>query len=490
MAAPGIRVRSGVVTALAGVGALSAALVPLRAHLSVATTALVLVVPVVAAAALGGFPAGVVGVLAGFLAYDFFFIPPYETLSVGASQNWTALAVYVLVMLMVSWVVAELQHAREVAAVRERDARRLFEISDLLIGGKAMEELLHAVVTTVRQLFALRSTAVLLPGGEGMVVAAAAGEAIPDGWLARVSPRGGVAMSVAGAAGFECVPLVTAAGPLGLLVLVGDPLGDHERRLLSTFANHAALAVQRQQLEEQAVRSRVLEGVDRWRSALIGSVSHDLRTPLGSIKASVSTLSGGARPLADAEQRELLATIEAQTDRLTRLVTNLLDMTRIEAGRLEARRQPVAVRDLVRDALATLGAPSCADVRVEIPAGLPPAAADPTLAGQVLANLIDNAGRHARSAAGVEVTAVADGDYVRVTVADRGPGIAPERRQAVFEPFHRLGRPAGAGMGLGLAISKAFVEAQGGTIEVADNPGGGTLVCFSLPVYPLALRVP
>jgi two-component system sensor histidine kinase KdpD len=163
MVPSGVRIVVGVATAMAGVGLLSSAMVPLRDHLSVATTALVLVVPVVSGVAIGGLPAGVVGVASGFLAYDFFFIPPYGTLSVGVLQNWVALGVYVVVMLVVSWVVAGLQGARTVARDREQEARRLFEVSDLLIGHKPSDELLQVVAATVREAFGLRTVALLLP---------------------------------------------------------------------------------------------------------------------------------------------------------------------------------------------------------------------------------------------------------------------------------------------------------------------------------------
>lgn len=484
----------GMATTLAGVVLASAAMVPLRSHLSVATAALVLIIPVVAGVSVGGFPAGVVGVAAGFFAYDYCFIPPYYTLSVGAAQNWAALAVYAVVMLVVSRVVAALQQARGTARRREQDTRRLFDISDLLIGERTMEDLLGSIVGTVRQVFDLRSVALLLPREGKLAVSAADGEPFPEAWLARLLPGPGqpAAVPVPGSGPLQTVALATSARPVGILVLAGASLDNHDRRLLGTFANHAALAVERAQLQEQALRAKVLEEVDRWRSALVGSVSHDLRTPLASIKAAVSYLADASLVLDAGERSELLGTIEGQADRLTRLVTNLLDMTRIEAGALQPRRQPLAVSELAREAVSRLASDLGPHrVQVQVPDRLPPVAADPTLTGQVLVNLLENAARHAPSRPIVLLARRRDEGWIEVTVADRGPGIPPEKRQEVFEAFHGLDGtgPEAPGTGLGLAIAKAFVEAQGGRIQAGDNPGGGTSISFCLPVFPIPARV-
>lgn len=481
---------SGILVTIVGAAVLSGAMIPLREHLSVATTALVLVVPVVGGVAVGGFLAGAVGVAAGFLAYDYFFIPPFYTLSVGALQNWVALGVYAVVMLVVSRVVAALQQTRSNARRRERDARRLFEISDLLIGDRPMEELLVSIVSTVRGVFDLDSVALLLPRDGQLVVVASDGEVLAEDWVRRVVPDPGhpTTVPVIGAGPLQTVTLATAARPVGILALAGATHDAHERRLLATFANHAALAVERAQLEEQAMRAKVLEEIDRWRAALVGSVSHDLRTPLASIKAAVSYLADTTLVIEAGERDELLATIDAQTDRLTRLVTNLLDMTRIEAGALAPRCQPLSVAEVVSEAVGQLIQDLVPErVRVQVSEDLPPVAADPTLTGQVLANLLENAAHHAPSGSAIVVAGEHQGDWIKVSVADRGPGIPVAKRSEVFDAFRRLGRagPHVSGMGLGLAIAKAFVEAQGGTIEVGDNPGGGATVSFLLPVFPI-----
>lgn len=531
----------GVAAALVGVGLLSAAMLPLRAQLSVATTALVLVVPVVVGVAVGGYVAGAVGVVAGFAAYDWWFIPPYSTFSVGEAQNWVALGVYVVVTVVVSQVVVALRRARTMAHRREQDALRLFEISDMLIGDRPTEALLDSVVSTVRRVFALQSVVILLPSDGRLAVAASDGEAVPQALLRRIMPEPGrpAPVPVGGSEGLFTITLSTSARPVGILAFVGADLDANDRQLLATFANHAALAVERAQLQGQATRTRMLEELDRWRGALLGSVSHDLRTPLASIKAAVSDLRDPGVALARAERAELLEMIESEADRLSRLVTNLLDMTRIEAGALEAHCQVVVVDELVHEALGharwLLGPGS---VESELAPDLPAVSADPVLVGQVLANLVENAARHTGvtsrgsaapaapaptgteaqvppgpgggdptvaaaqgppgpgGAAPIRIAARAAHGVVELSVADRGPGIPPERRADVFEAFHRLearrrdglgGGPPGTGAGL--AIAKAFVEVQGGRIRVEDNPGGGTVVVFSLPAVALRAEV-
>jgi two-component system sensor histidine kinase KdpD len=458
-------------------------MLPLRSHLSVATTALVLVVPVVAGVAIGGFPVGVVAVAAGFLAYDYVFIPPYYTLSVGAAQNWTALGVYVVVVLLVARVVASLQVARTEARRKEDDTRRLFELSELLIGDKPLGELLEAVVRSVRAVFRLEGAALLLPVGGRLELVAADGPPLPAEALRRVVPSRGAAAALSAAFGprrLRSVTLAAAGRPVGLLVLEGAPLSPHDRALLGTFANHAALAIEQAQLRDQAVRAEALEEVDRWRRALVGTVSHDLRTPLASIKAAVSDLRDPSVLLGEEDRTALLETIEAQADHLARLVTNLLDMSRIEAGALELRRQASSLADLVEEALAALGPWIGPErVRQKIPPDLPLVDVDHVLVAQVLANLLENAARHAPEGSEILVTDSSSGGIVEVAVADEGPGVPWEERERVFQMFHR--RAGGGRAGLGLSIAKAFVEAHGGTIRMEEAPAGGARVVFSLP---------
>jgi two-component system sensor histidine kinase KdpD len=476
---------AGAGAALAVMAVLVLAMVPLRGHLSLATPALVLVVPVVIAVVLGGFGAGTVAVVAGIVVYDLVFIPPYGTLRVGTDDNWTALAVYVVVMVLVAQVVARLDAARAQARRRENEIRRLFEVTDLLIGEKPVPELLALIVSIVHDAFSLQSVALLLPTDGRLEVVAAAGDSLTAEQLGRITPAPGRPTSLGttsvGADDVQSVALSARGRPIGLLGIKGRTLSRHDRELLLTFANHIALTVERAQLRDQALRTELLEEIGRLQKTLMGAVSHDLRTPLATIKISATTLRNPAAHVTPEQGRELLTLIDDQVDRLDRLVTNLLDMSRVQSGALELRRQPIAVVDLVTEAARGLGlTPSAPTLTLDLPDDLPLVDVDHLLIGQVLTNLLDNASRYAPAGTAVTVSARVHGAQVEVAVADHGPGVRPEERDIVFQMFTRRG--AAGGSGVGLWIAKAFIDAHGERIWVEDTDSGGARFCFTLPV--------
>ena len=473
----------GVVAAVASTALCTAVLLAFRPHLSVATAALVLVVPVVVGVATGGFAAGATAAAVGFLCYDWFFIPPYGTLTVSSPQDWVALGVYAVVVLVVARLVAVEQAARSTAASREEAIRRLFAVSEGLIRDRPLADLLELVVTTVHESFRTRWVALLLPSEGGLVIAAVAGGPLAehDRAAALGSTGGTQSMTLSGGdSDVSRVSLTSAQRPVGQLVVAGAALASFERELLGTFANEAALAIEQSQLREQATRTTMLEEVDRWRSALVGAVSHDLRTPLAAIKAAVTTLEDADAVLSDEDHAELLETIEGQTDHLAHLVANLLDMARIESGALVAHPAPCAVTELVAAALRAVGAALARHVVVvDAPEELALVEADEVLIAQVIANLLTNAAHHAPEGSTITIAARERGEDVAITVSDHGPGVAPEDRERLF---HMLDRAAGAGRaGLGLAICTAFVEAHGRHLAVGDADGGGAAFSFSLP---------
>ncbi len=482
----------GSAVALALTGGLAAAMVPVRSHLSVATTALVLVVPVVAGVAVGGFAGGAVGVAAGFLVYDLVFIPPYYTLSVGSAQNWVALAVYAVVMVVVAQVVAHLGAARAEAQRRARETRRLFELSELLVAERSLGELLQTIVVTARQVFDVAGVALLLPGEDGLAVAASAGDPPSADELRRLAPDAGEPVSVgtaAGAAGQpRAVALAASGRPIGMLLLRGVPTSSTDRDLLAAFANHAALAIERAQLQEQATRAELLEEVDKLRRSLVGAVSHDLRTPLATIKVATTNLLDPDVAPSPADRRELLELMDVQADRLDRLVSNLLDMTRIQSGALRVQREAVPLADLVTEALASLGSSLPAGrVGLRFRNGLPLVDVDPVLVRQVVANLVENALRHGPEDTPVTITATTEPDgRVEVAVSDSGPGVPEEERSSIFEMFNHSS--TGGRAGLGLAIAESFVEAHGERIWVEGSPTGARFV-FTLPASAVSAEV-
>lgn len=468
--------------ALAGVGALSGLMLVWRPSILPAIPPLVLVVPVVAGVVVGGIPAGVVAVAAGFLAYDVLFIPPYGTLAVSAAQDWVALGVYAAVMLLVARVVAFLQAAQSEARRREEDTRRVYVLSELLIGDKPLAELLQLTADTIERAFGASSVAVLLPGSDDLLaVSATAGRPLGTAELARLQPSTGRADSLRaeGADGWLRVVLTAGGRPIGLVALAGRTLNRHEEALLRIYTNHAALAIERRQLREQAVRSELLEQVDHWRDALMGSVSHDLRTPLASITTAVSALRRGGPALVEADRAELLELIEVQAGNLSRLMTNLLDMTRIHAGGIELHREAVPLVELVDEAWEALaGTGQAVALSTDLPDDLPPVDVDQVLMVQALVNLFENAARYSPPGSPVEVRATPRDGVVELSVRDHGPGVPASERHRIFEMFNSTG---GGRAGLGLTIARSFVEIHGQQIAVGDAEGGGACFVLTLP---------
>ena len=463
--------------------ALGGAMLPLRSHLSVSTAALVLVIPVVLGVVAGGFFAGTVSVIAGFLIYDYEFIPPYRTLNVGTAQNWTALIVYVVVMLLVAQVVARVDKARTEAKRSGEAMRRLYELSELLVQDQSVEELLKKIVSAARTLFDVPGVSLLVLEEGRLNIAATSGEPLTDEELRRLDPESGLPVSVGTTARspseLRTIALSASGRPVGILAMHGLPISETDRAILNTFANDAALALERAQLREQALRTHLLEEVDRLRHGLMGAISHDLRTPLATIKVASSTLANRANLLSLEDTRELHHLIEVESDCLTRLVTNLLDMTRIEAGVFSVHRSATSVAELVNDALSALGpALSGRSVEIHVPASLPKVNVDPLIMGQVLINLLDNADRHGPGDGTITVTGEVVDDEVRLSVADQGPGVALAHRESVFDRFNQF--DTGGRAGLGLTIARTFVEAHGERIWYEEAEGGGARFVFSM----------
>ena len=269
-----------------------------------------------------------------------------------------------------------------------------------------------------------------------------------------------------------------------VLVLQGRNLAADEHRLVGAFADHAAALVDRGRLTEAAAEAKPLAEADRLRTALLRAVGHDLRTPLAAAKASVTSLRSSDIEWTAAEQSELLGTADEAIDRLSQLVDNLLDLSRLQAGVLPVFLRATSLEEVVPAVLNELGENS-SRVLVDIPHTLPLVQADPPLLERVVVNLVGNAIRHASSESPPLLTASAFGDQVQIRVVDRGPGIPREDLNRAFVPFQRLGDTDNTtGVGLGLALARGLTEAMGGTLEPEDTPGGGLTMVASLTVVP------
>jgi two-component system sensor histidine kinase KdpD len=270
----------------------------------------------------------------------------------------------------------------------------------------------------------------------------------------------------------------------------GKPLEPEQRRLLEAFASQAALAIERAQLAESARQMQLSQETEKLQTALLNSISHDLRTPLVSITGAISILREQRAHLDEATVQGLLDTAGEEADRLNRLVGNLLNMSRIEAGAMRVLMEPVDVQDLIGSALEQI-----ADrvrerkISVNIPASLPLVPMDFVLMVQVLGNVIDNAVKYSPAESPIEIQAQTGGEFLEIEVADRGEGIPRADLERIFEKFYRVQRPEQVGgTGLGLSICKGILEAHHGSIAAKNRPGGGTVITLKIPLEPGSMR--
>ena len=436
---------------------LTLVLANVRGALSLPSDLLMFLLIVVVVAALGGFVPAFVCAITGFLFANWFFTPPYYEFTISEGENLFALVIFLLVGGVVSLLVATASRRTADAARARAEAETLAALSGTL---SASDDPLPQLVSQLQVAFDARHVAVLgEQPDDTWTVLAAAGDTAPT----RPDDADVV------------VPLHGSE----VLVLSGEALGDDDREVLRAFAGQVAIAVQQRELRADADRAEGLAEANELRTALLAAVSHDLRTPLSSIKASVSSLLQRDVDFTPAATRELLETIDEGTDRLNHLVGNLLDMSRLQTGALQLVMRDVGLDEVLPVAIAGLTQADRVDVDVD--ETLPRVRADAALLERAIANVVENAIAWSPETARVRVEACAAQHRVELQVVDRGPGIPPARRDDVFQPFQRLGdRSNGSGVGLGLAVARGFVEAMGGRIAVEDTPGGGVTMVISL----------
>jgi two-component system sensor histidine kinase KdpD len=461
-----ITTRAVVIGLVASLGAIVLALVAVDLGQGAGVAIFMLAVAI--AAVSGGIWAGVIAALLSSIA-----VPFVERTQPGYGfqqlRDVIAAVVFLAIAVVIGLVVGNAAAERRRATEREREARLLAFLSTKLLSGDVPDRVLDEFVGVLMEPFGLAACSVQVTL-DGQTMSAAI---VTDG-LARGGPT-------------EIVPVVVASVPLGTLTaerpVRARPFSRRERELLDAATRQAAVALDRARLDARARLAQLDAETSQLRAAMFSSVTHDLRTPLASIKAGVTSLLDASTVHDAAQQRDLLTTILEETDRLNRLVGNILDLARIRAGALIPRRTPTAV-DEVTEAVVARMRPVLAAVRVDlrIDADLPEIAADPMQIDQVLTNLVDNAARHSPPGGTVTIDVHLDGPAIRVRVGDEGPGIPPELREKVFEAFYR-GRdePERPGSGLGLAIAQAIVTAHGGRIWVDGTDETSALV-FELPV--------
>ncbi|GAA3182168.1 MULTISPECIES: sensor histidine kinase KdpD [Streptomyces] len=415
----------------------------------------------VMAALLGGRLPALASAAVGSLLLNFYFTPPTHTLTVSDPQNIVAIVIFFAVAVSVASVV-------DLAARRTQQAARLRAESEILsfLAGSVLrgETSLDALLERVRETFGMDAVALLERHSDvdPWTCAGRVGEPAKGAPLRRP----------------EDADVDMPVGDHMALALSGRVLPAEDRRVLAAFAAQAAVVLDRQRLVGEAARARELAEGNRIRTALLAAVSHDLRTPLAGIKASVTSLRSDDVAWSPEDEAELLAGIEAGADRLDHLVGNLLDMSRLQTGTVTPLIREIDLDEVVPMALG--GVPD-GSVTLDIPEALPIVAVDPGLLERAVANLVENAVKYSPEGSQALVAASALGDRVELRIVDRGPGVPDEAKGRIFEPFQRYGdAPRGAGVGLGLAVARGFTEAMGGTLAAEDTPGGGMTMVLTL----------
>ncbi|MGA2320971.1 MAG: DUF4118 domain-containing protein [Solirubrobacteraceae bacterium] len=444
---------AGWVLGTVGIALLGLVLSPLQPTFGLPGALLCLLLGVVAVATIGGVPPAVAATLIAAVAADYFFTPPIHSLRIGRAADALALVVFFAVAASVSALVDQLTRRglqmTRARAESEALARLASESTPL------SAERLPNLVEELRRTFTLDMVAVLTPEEGSWRAIALSGGPVPG------RP--------------EEAPFSAELDDQAILVFAGKTLSAEDTRLLHVFVAQLRQAQEEMTLERQAARATALAQANRLRTSLLAAVSHDLRTPLHAIKTAATSVISDEVSWSREEIREFCETIDTETDRLTALVDNLLDMSRLQTGALPISVRATAVEDVLHAAVASLSTGGSA-IALDVAADVPLVHVDPGLLERAVANVLANAQGWSPSGAPVRVVAGLADDHVEIRVIDQGPGVASNRRDQLFKPFQRLGDRTGPGhngLGLGLAIAKGFVEAMGGELALEDTPGGG-----------------
>ncbi|MEA2452380.1 MAG: two-component system, OmpR family, sensor histidine kinase KdpD [Actinomycetota bacterium] len=450
----------GLATAVAG-ASLVTLLALLERQLSTTTAALLYVLVVVVAAGVGGPLAGIVASLLSFLALNFFFTEPIHTFVVGKPEDLVALVVFLIVSVVTGLLLSTAVRERSRSELREQQTQLMNRFTSRLLSGRGLEDVLEKLAGSLSELLDLAECDI----------------------ATTMTRRVYISNGVDGGEAFE-IDLEVKGEKVGSLRVTPPSarkrLTPIEQAVLQNVAGQLALALESTRLTDE-VRSAQLDAeTNSLRAALFSGVTHDLKTPLSAITASVTSLIEG-QDFSEQERFDHLDTIRLEAAHLDRVVTNLMDLARLRAGALVPARVPAAIDELIEAVVARLQ-PLLAgrDVDLRFKADLPEMQIDVVQVDQVLTNLIENAAKFSPPGSPIVISAAGGSETVRVTVADRGPGIPAVDRERIFQPFER-GSGEVAGTGLGLAIARAAVVAHGGRMWAQDGPGGGATITFELP---------
>jgi len=442
--------------------------------------------------------AAILASILGVALFDFCFVPPYYTFTVADQQYIVTFAAMLITALVISALTHRVRAHAEAARDRERRTAAMFSLSRDLAAARGTDEVVAATVRHIADMFGSRAL-LLLPDGEHQLLprVASSGEAALDPkeagvaqWAFDHEQPAGAGTNTLPAAKALYIPLKSSRGVIGI-VAIDSPqhnddaaLGSARRQLAEAFVSQSALAIERALLAEEARQAWERVEAEFLRNTLLSGVSHELRTPLAAITGAASTLIEAADGLPAHARSELLETIFSESERMERLISNLLDMTRMESGGLILKKEWQPVQEVIGSSLHHLESRlQGREVKTDLPADLPLVNIDGVAMEQVLTNFIDNAVEYTPAGTPIEIAARISDDQLTVEVADRGPGLPLGTEKRVFEKFFRI-RAANnrRGIGLGLAIARGIVEAHGGQVKASNRPEGGAMFSFSLPV--------
>ena len=430
----------------------------------------------------------------GVLCFDFFFVPPRFSFAVADTQYILTFLVMFVVAVVITELTAHIREQAESSRLSEMRTAAMHALSRDLASTRGLDSILQVAVSHMAQVFDSDVIA-LIPGPGGRLEEKAASGEKRDlddkersvaQWVFDLGQSAGLGTQTLPVVNALYAPLVGSQGPAGVLrvqprvrerLLIPDQM-----LLLESFAHQIGLALEVDRLQENAKEALIEAERERLRSSLLSSVSHDLRTPLAGIIGSVTSLLQSGASLASVKSRELLENIQSEGERLSRLVHNLIETTRLESGAVRLHKEPHPLEELVGSALERMDKLlNGRKVTTSLPEDLPLVPLDSVLMEQVFINLLENAARHTPAGTPIEILAKAGPGLVTIEVADRGPGLHEDELERVFEKFYHAKSPQ-AGAGLGLAICRAVVDAHGGRIWAENRPGGGASFRFTLPV--------
>ncbi len=443
------------------------------------TVALSFLLSILAVSAAWGMAVAVFMSVAAMLAFNYFFLPPIGTFTIADPQNWVALFAFLVTAIVGSQLSGRIREEADAADRRRREIEKLYAFSQKLLGEGNVIQLLNAIPNHIAESFEAGAATLFLAEKNKFYRSGFGAPQLDEERLQTSFSRDEPLLDPAG--GFCFAPVRLGARPIGSFGISGSPLS---RRTLEAAGTLIGIAIERARAVEQLGKTEAAREGEHLKSALLDSITHDFRTPLTSIKASVtSLLSNSGREAA--QQRELLTIINEECDRLNRLVEEASEIARLEAGEFELDLKPVAIQQVIDAALADCrNALGSREVRLRIAPGLPPVRADLGRAKEVLVQLIDNANLYSPKDRPITITAETNANSVVTSVADQGPGIDDQEQPMIFDKFYR-GRDQRhlvQGTGMGLPIAKAIVEAHGGSISVTSQLGHGSVFSFTLPI--------